>query len=157
MLFFGKKPEFVGRDIDLIPMRVSPPDRELGFGTEQVWRIVLHGEKKEIGQISFRDGESLGVYYFGHIGYHIDRPYRGNHYAFHACEMIQPAIRMSGKSSLVITCDPENAPSRKTCEKLGCELERIVDVPADFRERFEISAVKCRYIWRPLAERRSLE
>jgi RimJ/RimL family protein N-acetyltransferase len=47
----------------------------------------------------------------------------------------------------VITCDPDNEPSRKTCERLGCYFERIADVPEDIYEKFEISREKCRYIW----------
>ena len=37
---------------------------------------------------------------------------------------------------------------RKTCLGLGCTLERTVAVPQEIRDRWEISAVKCRYIWR---------
>ena len=34
-------------------------------------------------------------------------------------------------SKLYITCNPDNIPSRKTCEKLGLILEEIVDLPED--------------------------
>ena len=57
-------------------------------------------------------------------------------------------IAIHGKQSVVITCDPDNWPSRKTIIGLGCELERIVDVPLSIQRRWEISPVKCRYIWR---------
>ena len=57
-------------------------------------------------------------------------------------------MRQLGKTSVVITTDPDNIPSRRTCEALGCEMERIVDVPKEIRNRWEISPVKCRYIWR---------
>ena len=56
-------------------------------------------------------------------------------------------IRREGKSSVVITCDPDNTPSRRTCEELGCALERTVRVPAWIRAHWSISEVKCRYIW----------
>ena len=88
------------------------------------------------------------MYYFGHIGYHVDAPYRGQHYARRACALLRPLIVAAGKSSVVITCDPDNIPSRRTCEGLGCMLERIVDVPRAISSRWEISDVKCRYIWR---------
>ena len=57
-------------------------------------------------------------------------------------------IEAAGKSSVVITTDPDNIPSRRTCEGLGCMLERVVDVPTEIRSQWEISEVKCRYIWR---------
>ncbi len=134
--------------IDLVPLHFAPPSPSLRFGHEQIWRITLHDHRREIGQISYRDGESPCVYYYGHIGYHIDTPWRGNHYAARACLLIRGEIRRSGKTTAVITCDPDNAPSRKTCERLGCMLERIVRVPQEIREQHEIGPVKCRYIWR---------
>ena len=79
MLFRHNRVEYSDGIIDLIPLHIAPPSRELGFGHEQVWRITLHNERQEIGQISYRDGESRCVYYYGHIGYHIDEGYRGHH------------------------------------------------------------------------------
>lgn len=133
--------------LDLIPVYVPPADSFLQFGHERVWRITLHGSRKEIGRISYRDGESRCVFYYGHIGYHIDQPWRGHHYAMKACLLIREDIRRSGKSSVVITCDPDNTPSRKTCEKLECLYEGTVHVPGDIWERYDINKVKCRYIW----------
>ncbi len=148
MLFRRYRAEYTDGQIDLIPLHITPPSPGLGFGHEQIWRIALHDHRREIGQISYRDGESRCVYYYGHIGYHIDEPWRGNHFAEKACRLITGEIRMSGKTSVVITCDPDNIPSRKTCEHLGCELESTVKVPEDIREKYEIGPVKCRYIWR---------
>lgn len=147
-MFGLRKPEFSDGEIDLYPIRIGYPDPILRFGHERVWKITEHGKKEEIGQISYRNGESEYVYYFGHIGYHIDPPWRGNNYAYKACKLISGLFGTDGKASLVITCDPDNAASRKTCEKLGCTLERVVDVPEFVRERYEISHIKCRYIWR---------
>ena len=147
MLFRHNRPEYSDGVIDLIPMHIGAPNRELGFGHEQIWKITLHNEKQEIGQISYRDGESRCVYYYGHIGYHIDHPFRGRHFAYRACRLIEQEIRLSGKTSAVITCDPDNEPSKKTCTRLGCLFERVTDVPEDIYQRFEISRQKCRYIW----------
>ena len=147
MLFRHNRAEYSDGVIDLIPVHISPPDRALGFGHEQVWKITLHDQRQEIGRLSYRDGESRCIYYYGHIGYHVDPPYRGRHYARRACELIRREIRLSGKTSIVITCDPDNEASRKTCLGLGCLFERIADVPEDIYDRFEISRTKCRYIW----------
>ena len=148
MLFRRHRPEYTDGVIDLIPMHFTPPSPSLGFGHEQIWRITLHDRRREIGQISYRDGESPCVYYYGHIGYHIDAAWRGNHYAARACELIRPEIVRSGKNSVVITCDPDNGPSRKTCERLGCVYECTVRVPEAILEKHEIGPVKRRYIWR---------
>ena len=147
MFFHRNKAAFSDGIIDLIPIHTGAPNRELGFGHEQVWKITLHNERDEIGQISYRNGESRYVYYYGHIGYHIDQPYRGHHYAYSACRLIQNEVLLSGKTSVVITCDPDNEPSRRTCIRLGCRFERIAEVPEDIYSKYEISRTKCRYIW----------
>ena len=147
MIFRRNRAEYTDDVIDLIPMHIGFPNRELNLGHEQVWKITLHNERQEIGQISYRDGESRCVYYYGHIGYHIDEEYRGHHYAYKACKLIETEIKLSGKQSAVITCDPDNEPSRKTCLRLGCLFERITEVPDDIYQKYEISSTKCRYIW----------
>ena len=152
MWFRKSKADFSDGVIDLIPLRLYPPEEEMGFGHNYDYMITEHGKRYEIGRISLRVGESPCVYYFGHIGYHIDPPYRGHRYARRACLLLRPLIDLHGKESVVITCDPDNIPSRRTIEGLGCELERIVDVPERIQHRWEISALKCRYIWRIHAE-----
>ena len=148
MLFRRYRAEYTDGVIDLIPMHIDPPAKELEFGHEQIWRITRHNTRQEIGQISYRTGESRGVYYYGHIGYHIDPPWRGHHLAWRACRLLQGEILLSGKSSVVITCDPDNIASRKTCERLGCLYESTVPVPEDLQRKFDISGVKRRYIYR---------
>ncbi len=147
MIFHRYRAEYSDQVIDLIPVHFTPPDPEMGFGREQIWRITLHDSRGEIGQISYRDGESRCIYYFGHIGYHIDPPFRGHHYAKRACLLLKKEILTSGKRSVVITCDPDNEASRKTCIGLGCLWEGVTKVPDDIQKKYEISSVKCRYIW----------
>ena len=148
MFFFRYRPQFSDGVIDLVPILMEAPERSLGFGEVYDFIIAPHGKRREAGRISLRLGESEGIYYFGHIGYHVDPPYRGNHFARRACALLRPLMESAGKSSVVITCDPDNWPSRKTCEGLGCVLERTVNVPSRFQARYEISPVKCRYVWR---------
>ena len=149
MIFRRYHAEYTDGTIDLIPLHFDPPAKELEFGREQIWSITLHNHRREIGQISYRTGESRAVYFYGHIGYHIDPPYRGHHYASRACRLLTKEILMSGKQSVVITCDPDNTPSRKTCQKLGGLYEGTTSVPEDIRKKYEIGPSKCRYIWVP--------
>ena len=149
-MFFRRKfrADFTDGVIDLVPAWLIPTDEDMGFGDCWDYIIAPHGVRKEAGRISLRLGESPCVYYFGHIGYHVDPPFRGRHYARRACALLRPMIEAAGKNSVVITTDPDNIPSRRTCEGLGCMLERVVEVPTEIRSRWEISEVKCRYIWR---------
>ena len=148
MLLRRLRPQFSDGVIDLAPIYLEEPDSDMGFGEIYDYIILPHGIRREAGRISLRLGESPCVYYFGHIGYHVDLPYRGRHYARRACALLRPVIEAAGKSSVVITTDPDNLPSRRTCEGLGCTLERVVQVPESIRGRWIISEVKCRYIWR---------
>ena len=147
MLFRRFRPEFTDGVIDLVPIRLFPPEEEMGFGEVYDYIIAPHGQRREAGRISLRLGESPCVYYFGHIGYHVDPPWRGHHYAARACALLEPLIAASGKSSIVITTDPDNMPSRHTCERIGCILESIVPVPPLMQSRWELSPVNCRYVW----------
>lgn len=148
MLFRRFRPEFTDGVIDLVPIRLFPPEEEMDFGEVYDYIIAPHGQRREAGRISLRLGESPCVYYFGHIGYHVDPPWRGHHYAARACALLEPLIAASGKSSIVITTDPDNMPSRHTCERIGCMLESIVPVPPLMQSRWELSPVKCRYVWK---------
>ena len=112
--------------------------------------IVLHIVEKTRGQIageiSLRLGESPAMFYLGHIGYHVDAPYRGNHFAARACALSRPFLLECGLQSVVITTDDDNMPSIRTCERLGCEWESTVDVPEWCIRQFQISTRKRRYI-----------
>lgn len=154
MFFFRRKELLTDGIIDLIPVNDGVADPDMGFGEEYSWIIAPHGKRREMGRINLRLGESACIYVYGHIGYHIDPPYRGHHYARQACRLIVPLMIRAGKTSVVITCDPDNLPSRTTCEHLGCVLERTVTVPEWIRKRWSISREKCRYIWRLDAEKR---
>ena len=134
--------------IDLRPIVLPDPVQEVHFGVIKNFRITLHNHRREIGQISLRLGESVGIYYFGHIGYHIDPPWRGHHYAARACMLLKSDIRQYGKESVVITTDPDNEASRRTCERIGAIQERTMRVPAVYQREWQLSSEKVRYIWK---------
>ena len=98
------------------------------------------------GGISLRAGtnESVELYY-GHIGYHVYPPARGRHYAERACRLLLPLCRRHGVRTLWITCNPDNAASRRTCERLGMELVGIVPIPQSEPLYARGEREKCRY------------
>ena len=112
-----------------------------------IFDIVDIATRRIAGEIALRIGEGESLYYLGHIGYHIDPPYRGRRGALRACKMCLPLLKEMGMLSFVITTDDDNYPSIKTCELLGCELESTVDVPAWCQLEFSISNRKRRYIY----------
>ena len=84
-----------------------------------------------VGKCDLRIGHNQNLYYGGNIGYRVEAEYRGHHYAGKACELLFKLAALHGMDSLIITCNPENWPSRKTCEYVGCQLETIADLPED--------------------------
>jgi tagatose 1,6-diphosphate aldolase len=98
------------------------------------------------GSISLRLGHNENLdYYLGHIGYHVLPPARGRHFAERACRLLLPLARAHGHAMLWITCNPENAASRRTCERLGAEFVETVPVPASNALYSQGDRYKCRY------------
>ncbi|MDR3318586.1 MAG: GNAT family N-acetyltransferase [Clostridiales bacterium] len=84
-----------------------------------------------IGHFRLTVGANRSVYYLGHLGYTIAEEYRGHSYAARACQIVLPLAKKLGMRTLIITCNPENAASARTAEKLGGINIRTVDVPRD--------------------------
>jgi tagatose 1,6-diphosphate aldolase len=138
-------------------LRAAPGGRQAGDpGTGRVpayhfWMLVDPpvGDPpiRITGGIGLRIGASAEIErYSGNIGYHVYPPARGRHLAERASRLLLPLARRHGMERLWITCNPDNLPSRRTCERLGARLIEIVDLPRDhpFRARGETS--KCRYL-----------
>ena len=99
-----------------------------------------------MGRLSLRIGNTEHIEkYAGHIGYSVDPPYRGRRLAARSCLLILPLARAHGINPLWITCNPENAASRRTCEIIGSTLVETVPIPpTDPLYRWD-TKWKCRY------------
>jgi tagatose 1,6-diphosphate aldolase len=83
--------------------------------------------------------------YGGHIGYAVDLEHRGHHYAERACRLVLALAKAHGLDTIWITCNPDNVPSRRTCERLDATLVEIVRLPEDSDMYQEGDREKCRY------------
>ena len=110
--------------------RTAEEDRARGWLPAYYFAICL-ADGTEAGRCELRVGHNENTYYGGNIGYSVDPAYRGRHYAGKACKLLFSLARRHGMESLIITCDPDNAASRKTCEYADGILEDIVDLPED--------------------------
>lgn len=110
-----------------------------------IYDVILGNEV--IGKLSLRIGDNENIYYGGHLGYTINEAFRGHSYAYKACELLRDIAEEEGLTHLIITCNPDNIPSIRTCEKLGASLLEEVDVP-EYHEMYHRGEFKKRrYKW----------
>ena len=111
------------------------------------FRMMSVDRGVEMGNINLRIGSTPHLErYAGHIGYGVYPAYRGHHYAARSVVLLLPLARSHGIDPLWITCDPDNAASRRSLEIAGAEFMEIVDVPEDCAIRkYGGKLRKCRY------------
>ncbi|MDY6016131.1 MAG: GNAT family N-acetyltransferase [Oscillospiraceae bacterium] len=98
---------------------------------------ICDKQNNKMGVCDLRIGYNDRLYYGGHIGYTVDKEYRGHHYAAKACKLLFSLAKRHDMEYLYITCNPDNSASRKTCEYLHGELLGIETLPADNDMRTE--------------------
>jgi tagatose 1,6-diphosphate aldolase len=134
------------------PSGRQPGDAERGWVPQYNFWMRVHDRPfrraplRIAGGVSLRIGSTPSVeLYYGHIGYHVYPPSRGRHYAERACRLLMPLCRLHGLRTLWITCNPDNGPSRRTCERLGMTLVETVAVPTTDPLYARGDREKCRY------------
>jgi len=110
------------------------------------FRMVKTGTDDVLGYIRLRLGSSPHIErYAGHIGYSVEPEFRGHRYATRSVRLLVQLAALNGIDPLWITCDPENAASKRTLELAGAEFVEIVEVPEDCIIRQSGHPRKCRY------------
>ena len=133
-------------ELELILDLTYPGDPVQGYapGYEFVMRHVRSGAR--MGRLGLRIGNANHVVmYAGHIGYSVLRPYRGHHYAARSCRLVFPLALKHGINPVWITCNPDNYPSRRTCELVGGRMIEVVPVPRTDEMYRRGDRFKCRY------------
>lgn len=108
----------------------------------------VHEPRREMGTCDLRVGMEDPILYAGHIGYRVYAPYRGHHYAEKASRLLLHFAYELGMEEVIITCDPDNAASRHTLERLGGRLAAIVEVPEDSPCYKAGDRRKCQFVYR---------
>ena len=94
--------------------------------------IYLHGTNTRIGYCDLRVGMNRELLYAGNIGYRIHVSYQGHGYAYDATKLLlQEAASSYEMKYVVITCSPDNIPSKRTLERLQGKFVNEVNVPKD--------------------------
>jgi tagatose 1,6-diphosphate aldolase len=147
MAFNFHQPRLLADDQLQLHLRVTESAEE-SIRKVLTYRFDIHLKTTagRIGHINLRVGETdLIKLYIGHIGYGIDEPHRGHHYAERACRILLPFAKENGLQTIWITCAPDNAASQRTLERLGAEFVGIFDLPADYPLPPGAIRQNCRY------------
>ncbi len=119
-------------DLELICTRRGEADEEKGLVPWYEFSMRRVGSDQDMGKISLRLGNTPHlVSYGGHMGYRVEEPFRGHRHAARSIRLLLPLAKEHELSPLWITCDPDNAASRRSCELAGGVLVEIVDLPPD--------------------------
>ena len=118
--------------------------------TDKDWLPAYHFDicnkyGTKMGGCDLRIGHNENVYYGGNIGYYIDKEYRGHHFAGKACKLLFELAGRHNMEYLIITCNPDNYASRKTCEYAGGILKEVVQLPEQNDMRLNGETEKCIY------------
>ena len=116
-------------------------------GVASVSYDMIHKGIK-VGYIDLRFKMNDYMYYYGHVGYHVYRDYRGQHFAYKACKLLGEIAKDEFHfERLIITTCPDNIASIKTIEQLNTQLLEIVDVPSSHPLFRHNEKVKMIYEW----------
>ncbi len=85
----------------------------------------------KIGNCDLRIGHNEKTDIGGNIGYGIYPDWWGHHYAAKACALLFRQARKHQMKDLIITCDPANRASFRTCEIAGGEYIETADIPKE--------------------------
>lgn len=98
-----------------------------------VFDIVVDEMERTVGRIEYRFEEGRELLYYGHVGYVIYLPYRGHGFAEKACRQLAIIIKSYHPEimSMMITCNPDNLPSKATIENLGAVYLQRVQIDED--------------------------
>ena len=118
-------------EINLVLVKVSNGNIDKDIVPAYHFSIQLM-DKTQVGVCDLRVGHNEKLYYGGNIGYSINPQFRGNGYATKACNILREyAKNVHNMDYLIITCKPENIPSKLTCIHAGYELIDTVELPED--------------------------
>lgn len=134
--------------IDIVSFEKYFENESKGFVPDYQFHIKLHDTDTAIGRITLRNSNTEKIVkYIGHIGYGIDELYRGNRYASKACKLVERVAIECGMEKLIITCNPDNFASRRTCEIIGAHFLEVIDIPETSSAYSYEEKKKCRYEW----------
>ncbi len=122
--------EITDGEVRLVLLRDDPGDPKACLVPSLLF-AVCGRDGTEFGLCELRIGHNERTYYGGNIGYRIKKIHQGHHYAEKACRLLLGVARQHGMKYVLITCNPDNGPSVRTCERLGAKLLETAELGPD--------------------------
>ena len=140
-------PGYLGnKEIHLVLANLTRAVPEKGYLPAYFFQIRRCRDETLLGSCTLRVGETAAIAYSGHIGYAIAPEHRGNRYAAKALSLLLPLGFRCGLRQIVITCQPDNLASRRTCLLAGGAFEGIIPVPCWHEMYLTGREEVCRYL-----------
>lgn len=135
----------IDNELELVLIKKVPANDEKKYVCAYEFEMRNARTGVTMGRISLRAGNNENTKYGGHIGYGVDEKFRGHRYSARSLKLLFPLAKKHGLNPLWITCNPENIPSKKTCELAGGKLAEIIDLPEHNEQYQKGERKKCRY------------
>lgn len=126
---FLKPGKLVDGDLRLTLVKRHPADPTKGHVPWYQFDMRKVGNDAKMGRISLRIGSLRILRCPGHIGYKVNKKYRGHRYAARACRLLFPFALAHGFHVLWINCDPKNTASARTLELAGAKYVETIRIP----------------------------
>ena len=101
------EPLFADAQLLLIPREYYGYSKRIRCEHTFVFDVAAQEPRQTAGEIAVRIGDSVELFYLGHIGYHIDAPFRGHGYAARAC-MLSVTARSTARWASITALAAEN-------------------------------------------------
>ena len=137
--------KLIDNELELVLVKKLPADPVKKFFPMYEFEMRRIQSNAVMGIINLRIGYNENIFYGGHVGYGVLEEFRGSHLASRSVKLLFPFAKKNGLNLLIITCNPDNIASRKTCERAGGKLIDIVDLPAHNDQYKRGERQKCRY------------
>ena len=135
----------VDKELELVLIEKIPSNLRKKYVPMYKFEMINIKTEEKMGEIRLRIGDNENLICAGHIGYSVDKKYRGQKLASRSCKLLFSLAKKHNMNQLWITSDPDNIASRKTCEFAGGVLVEIVNIPK-WHEMYKDGSKKvCRY------------
>lgn len=129
MFRFKDPGQLIDGDLAVFLVERQPADPSQKRSPCYVFEMRKSSGTAKIGTIRLRIDSTGKLRLPGHIGFDVKPKFRGHRYAARSCRLLLPLARAHRLASVLITCDPKNIASKRTCELAGGKYIGTLRIP----------------------------